>query len=104
MGARVLGEITTENVLGMIAANRRREKPSGYSYETRKEETQLQAELKRNLLLRFNLHAFDLPTAHSLPQQPLPSRSIIQITQENLGSKDYRRMCRVKSRGALLQG
>lgn len=77
MGARLLGDITAENVLEMIAANRRREKSSGYSYESRKEETQLQAELKRNLLLRFNLHAFDLPTTHCLPQQPIPSRSII---------------------------
>lgn len=29
---RMVGEITVENVLEMIAANRRREKPSGYSY------------------------------------------------------------------------
>jgi hypothetical protein len=74
---------------------------SGYSYETRKEEMQLQAELKRNLLLRFNLHAFDAPTA------PLPTpapRRIIQITPENITSKSYRRICKAKSKGGLLQG
>jgi hypothetical protein len=64
---------------------------------------QVQAELKKKLLLRFNLYDFDAAPPKESHKQP-PLKKLLEVTQENMGSKDYRRMCRTKSRVGLLQG
>lgn len=98
------GQITVDNVLQMIERNRKRQKTSDYSYQNRKEEMQLQAELKRKLLMRYNLDSFD----HA-PQTKLADaaskRKIIQLTPENITSHHYKRICKNKTKNTgLLKG
>lgn len=62
---------------------------------------QLQAELKRNLLLKYNLFDFanEKPTR---PAQTASKRSIIQITPQRTATKQLKKICKEKTKNKHL--
>lgn len=60
-----------------------------------------QAELKKTLLLRYNLLDFDC-TAQNKQAETAAKKKIIQIASENITAKNYKRICKRKTKNVSL--